>query len=156
MSSIVEKWHVRDWQTRVEIRCARGVIANLDSSDFTLAQDAVNAARIVKAVNCHDDLCAALRATLTAYDKLEGIQDGDLAHAIGYSVREALKQAAVQQNKMPPERVCAWCRKDIDTGEQLTDKEYEATTVPGAQVSHAICPVCREKHFLEESPSEAV
>ena len=52
----MEKWYVKDWHTRIEIRCERSIIADLWNSDFTLNEDEANANRIVKAVNCHDDL----------------------------------------------------------------------------------------------------
>ncbi len=60
----MEKWYVKDWHTQIEIRCGRSVVANLDSSYFTLNEDEANANLIVKAVNCHDGLVQALRTVI--------------------------------------------------------------------------------------------
>ncbi len=43
-------------------------------------------------------------------------------------------------------KLCAWCRKDIDTGEQLTDEEYNALE---KVATHGICPACLTKYYPE-------
>ncbi|KKK54457.1 hypothetical protein LCGC14_3084550, partial [marine sediment metagenome] len=40
--------------------------------------------------------------------------------------------------------ICAWCKKDKNTGRQLTDEEYLAVN---STASHGICPECSAKHF---------
>lgn len=53
------------------------------------------------------------------------------------------------------ERVCAWCRIDLDTGQQLTIEEYQLTCLPDSKTSHGICPECKEKGFrLQEEAQE--
>ena len=47
-------------------------------------------------------------------------------------------------------RLCAWCRKDMDTGQQLTDEEYARTCTLEAEATHGICPECAEE-LKEES-----
>ncbi len=44
-------------------------------------------------------------------------------------------------------RLCAWCRKDQDTGQQLTEAEYKEAS-PGA--SHGCCQECEVKYFKGE------
>ncbi|KKN16949.1 hypothetical protein LCGC14_0970660 [marine sediment metagenome] len=39
-------------------------------------------------------------------------------------------------------RLCAWCKKDLDTGKQLTDEEYKRLS-EGA--THGMCPDCYDK-----------
>ena len=36
-------------------------------------------------------------------------------------------------------RICAWCKKNIDTGKQLTDKQYKALE---STATHGICKSC--------------
>ena len=36
-------------------------------------------------------------------------------------------------------RLCSWCKKDIDTGEQLTDEEYKRLS---EDATHGMCPEC--------------
>ncbi len=45
------------------------------------------------------------------------------------------------------ERVCAWCKIDLDTGQQLTDEEYNLTCHLDSVTSHGICPPCEERAF---------
>ena len=40
------------------------------------------------------------------------------------------------------QRICAWCKKDLDTGRQLTDEEYLAVN---ETATHGICPKCSER-----------
>lgn len=47
--------------------------------------------------------------------------------------------------------ICAWCKKDKNTGRQLTDEEYLAVN---STASHGICPECSAKHFPIPSPDE--
>jgi len=47
--------------------------------------------------------------------------------------------------------ICAWCKKDIKTGRQLTDEEYIAVN---STASHGICPECSAKHFPIPLPDE--
>jgi len=35
-------------------------------------------------------------------------------------------------------RLCSWCLKDIETGEQLTDAEYKAEV----DATHGMCEAC--------------
>lgn len=50
-------------------------------------------------------------------------------------------------------RLCAWCWKDLDTGEQLTKIEYIELS-PDA--SHGICPPCEKRAFsLQEKAQES-
>ena len=39
-------------------------------------------------------------------------------------------------------RLCAWCKKDLDTGKQLTDEEYKEIS---KDASHGICEECLKK-----------
>ena len=48
------EWYVKDWHTRIEIRHEQRVIANLDSSDFTLAEDEANANLIAKSPRMYE------------------------------------------------------------------------------------------------------
>ena len=41
-------------------------------------------------------------------------------------------------------RLCAWCRKDLDTGQQLTDEQYK---IASQEASHGICKECERKLF---------
>ena len=41
-------------------------------------------------------------------------------------------------------RICAWCKKDIETGQQLSGEEYIAVN-PTA--THGMCRECEAKHF---------
>ena len=75
------KWYVKDWHTRIEIRCERSVIANLDSSDFTLVEDEANAQLIASA----PDMYEACEMTLRHLD--DGFANGNL------SIKTMLKQA---------------------------------------------------------------
>ena len=43
-------------------------------------------------------------------------------------------------------RLCAWCKKDMDTGRQLTDEEYNACE---ETATHGICPKCEAEYFPE-------
>ncbi len=36
-------------------------------------------------------------------------------------------------------RLCAWCKKDLDTGEQLTDEEYKRLS---EDATHGMCEAC--------------
>ena len=84
----MEKWYVKDWHTRIEIKCEGNVIANLDSSGFTLLKDEANANRIVKVINCHDDLVEALKVALdffVQYDLQQKVISG-----ISLQLNEAL------------------------------------------------------------------
>ena len=42
------------------------------------------------------------------------------------------------------QRICAWCRKDLDTGQQLTDAEYEAAS---KTATHGVCQECSDKEI---------
>ncbi|KKM71794.1 hypothetical protein LCGC14_1426990 [marine sediment metagenome] len=42
-------------------------------------------------------------------------------------------------------RICAWCKIDLETGEQLTDEEYNLTCLPEAEETHGMCPDCSER-----------
>ncbi len=44
-------------------------------------------------------------------------------------------------------RVCAWCKKDMDTGEHLTDEEYERLR---AEAIHGICENCSLDEMCED------
>ena len=44
-------------------------------------------------------------------------------------------------------RHCAWCKKDIDTGEQLTEQEYERLR---AVATHGICENCSMDEMCED------
>ena len=37
------------------------------------------------------------------------------------------------------ERACSWCKKDLDTDQQLTDDEFALVK------NHGICPSCYQK-----------
>ena len=50
--------------------------------------------------------------------------------------------------------ICAWCKKDMQTGRQLSNQEYEKTRTPEAKESHGICPACSAKHFPTPLPGE--
>lgn len=47
------------------------------------------------------------------------------------------------------QRICAWCKKDMDTGRQLTDEEYKALEL---EATHGICPECSEKEAVKPPP----
>lgn len=53
---------------------------------YPIEEEKANAQLIASAPKMYE----ALKETLTAYDKLGDIQESHLAHAIGYSVRQAL------------------------------------------------------------------
>ena len=38
-------------------------------------------------------------------------------------------------------RLCCWCKRDMDTGEQLTNEEY---IVASHTASHGMCKICRD------------
>ena len=40
------------------------------------------------------------------------------------------------------QRICSWCKKDMDTGRQLTDTEYKELS---KVATHGMCPECLEK-----------
>lgn len=46
-------------------------------------------------------------------------------------------------------RLCAWCKRDLDTGDQLTDEEY---TKLSEDASHGMCLPCYGKAV--ELPTE--
>ncbi|KKM99295.1 hypothetical protein LCGC14_1149310 [marine sediment metagenome] len=46
-------------------------------------------------------------------------------------------------------RVCAWCKKDLETGRQLTDAEFDAYAALETASTHGICPECSEKQLSE-------
>jgi len=48
------------------------------------------------------------------------------------------------------QRICAWCKKDMDTGKQLTDDEYK---ILNKEATHGICPECSKK--MAEPPPDA-
>ncbi len=39
-------------------------------------------------------------------------------------------------------RLCAWCRKDLDTGKQLSEEEYKTASL---EATHGMCPECYKK-----------
>ncbi len=41
-------------------------------------------------------------------------------------------------------RICAWCKTDLDTEEQLTDEEYKRISESG-ETTHGVCEDCYEK-----------
>lgn len=45
-------------------------------------------------------------------------------------------------------RLCAWCKKDLDTDRQLTDAEYKAQS---PLATHGICPPCSKGLFSPET-----
>jgi len=42
-------------------------------------------------------------------------------------------------------RLCAWCKKDLDTGKQLSDEEYKELSKKAA--SHGMCKECYDKEM---------
>ena len=49
-------------------------------------------------------------------------------------------------------RLCAWCRKDLDTDEQLSDEEY---IIASKEATHGICAECEKRAFgLQEKAYE--
>ena len=49
------------------------------------------------------------------------------------------KQRRSKVAKIIVKRLCAWCKKDLDTGKQFTDKEYEELS---KNASHSMCKEC--------------
>ena len=47
-------------------------------------------------------------------------------------------------------RLCAWCKKDLDTGEQLTDAKYKELS---KSASHGMCSECFRKEVVWKSKS---
>ena len=50
-------------------------------------------------------------------------------------------------------RICAWCKKDLDTGEQLTEEQYK---IASQDASHGMCPECDKKVTGEELENEEI
>jgi len=45
--------------------------------------------------------------------------------------------------------LCAWCKKDMGTGQQLTDDEYK---ILSKDATHGICQECLKKELAEPPP----
>ena len=68
----------------------------------------------------------------------------DCVDAFLEQYREGWERAEALSKRLRMRRLCAWCRKDKDTGEHLTDAEYEAAS---KNATNGICEECLDKEI---------